>query len=235
MSKCERTASDEAAPLRWTPRALVRRQCCPTGNYEFIEPPVVERSMAYRYVGGEPPVLGEIDEPPLSERTAWHEAGHAVLGHAFGIVIEKVTILAPAHVAFVSAAGLTAMQSIAKSYAGPVGEMAYSRCWITIPVGEEEDFLARVAAFRFGGCDECRMAMIAWSAVGLDAGVEAARAVFRDGQLLALRLGQERRIQQAIKALAAALMERPTCSGKRAASIIEPFIKFGEFKNAEKA
>lgn len=208
---------------------FVRRKCCPGGEFEFIEPAAIERSMGFQFHAETAPIIGAIDEPMPDDRVCWHEAGHAVIGHGFGAVLASVTARSPAHVEFVSSGFLLPIESIAKSYAGPVGEMALTRCWSTFGQTDEADFLARVEAFQFGGCDGCRMALAAWAAVGLPAGIDAARGVFREGQLLALRIAQERRVRQAIQVLAQELLERHTVSGKRAASIIEPFVRHGEF------
>lgn len=210
-------------------QAFVRRKCCPGGDFELVEPLEVERSLGYAFHAEAAPVLGEIEEPDPDERVCWHEAGHAVIGHGFGAVLASVTVRSPAHVEFVSSGFLLPVESVAMSYAGPVGEMARTRCWSTFDEADEADFLARVEAFQFGGCDGCRMALAAWAAVGLPAGIDAARGVFREGQLLALRIAQERRVRQAIQVLAKELLERHTVSGKRAASIIEPFVRHGEF------
>lgn len=210
-------------------QTFVRRKCCPGGDFELIEPLEVERSLGYAFHAEAAPVLGAIEEPEPDERVCWHEAGHAVIGHGFGAVLASVTARSPAHVEFVSSGILQPVESVAMSYAGPVGEMALTRCWSTFGQADEADFLARVEAFQFGGCDGCRMALAAWAAVGLPAGIDAARGVFREGQLLVLRIAQERRVRQAIQMLAQELMERHTVSGKRAASIVEPLVRHGEF------
>ena len=213
---------------------FVRRICCPGGSVSFIEPTDIKTSMAYRYRSTPAPVLEEIDdEPPTCERTAWHESGHAVIGHALGAEVEMVTIRAPARVVYAPGGELTPIQKIARSHAGPVGEMARVQCWCSGWPEDADEYLLRVQAFEFGGCDQCNMALEAWRAVGIISPIDAAREVMLAGQALALKLGQRRDVQQAIRALAAQLMEHGTISGKRAHSIIEPFVSFGEFKNDE--
>lgn len=128
---------------------------------------------------------------------------------------------------------LSAPMRIAIDFAGAIGEMSRLRCWSTISPHDEDDYLNRIEAGSGGGCDECKMAGWAWMAVGLSAGKSAAQEVFRNGQRLALNIGQRRVVQQAIRALAAALMEKHTMTGKEAHEIIEKYIKFGELKNAE--
>lgn len=216
-----------------SPPKLVRRPCCPGGSTSFIEPPDIETSMAYRYRSTPAPVLEELDEPPPDERTAWHEAGHAVLGHAFGITIEIVTVTAPARVVFASTEGLSAAQEVAKSFAGYVGEMAHTQFWRSPYPEDGDEYLHRVETFQFGGCDGCQMAMVAWREVGLSAGIAAAREVFRAGQRLALTIGQRREVQMAIRALAASLMETNTIAGPEAHAIIEPYVKNGDLANAK--
>lgn len=212
---------------------LVRRPCCRTGTMSFIEPPDIERSMSNIFLGEPLPATEEVDDPPPCERTAWHEAGHAVIGHALGFVIDMVTVRAPARVVYAPDHNALALHEIARSHAGPVGEMARLRCWSSGWPEDADEFLERVHAFQFGGCDGCQKAMNAWRAVGLDAGIDAARDVFRAGEALALRLGRQQPIWLAIRSLAEELMREHTLSGKRAHSIVEPFVKFGEFKNVE--
>ncbi|MBI1620804.1 hypothetical protein [Aquamicrobium zhengzhouense] len=184
--------------------------------------------------GREPlPVIEELDEPPPDERTAWHEAGHAVIGHALGFAIDMVTVREPARVVYSPSYNASALHEIARSHAGSVGEMARLRCWSSGWPEDADEYLERVHAFQFGGCDGCQQAFAAWAAVGINSPIEEARKILREGQALALRLGQSRPVWLAIRALAAELMREHTLSGKRAHSIAEPFVKFGEFKNVE--
>lgn len=212
---------------------LVRRQCCRSGTYSFIEPPDIERSMSNIFLGEPLPATEEVDDPPPEERTAWHEAGHAVIGHALGFAIDMVTVRAPARVVYAPDHNAPALHEIARSHAGPVGEMARLRCWSSGWPEDADEYLERVHAFQFGGCDGCQQAFAAWAAVGINSPIEEARKILREGQALALRLGQQRPIWLAIRALAEELMREHTLSGKRAHSIIEPFIRYGEHNNAE--
>lgn len=215
------------------PTKLVRRACCRSGTYSFIEPPDIERSMSASFGRDPLPVIEEVDEQPPCERTAWHEAGHAVIGHALGFAVDMVTVRAPARVVYSPNHDSSALHEIARSHAGPVGEMAKLRCWNSGWPEDADEYLRRVHAFQFGGCDGCQMAFAAWKAVGINSPIDDARKVMLEGQALALRLGQQRPVWLAIRALAAELMESHTLSGKRAHSIIEPYVKFGEFVNAD--
>src|SRR5690606_30927335 len=116
------------------------------------------------------------------------------------------------------------LHEIARSHAGYVGEMAWRRFWSTgWPVACDE-YLERVKALTFGGCDDCQMAFTAWKAVGIRAPIEDAREVMMKGQRLALEIGQRRDVQNAIRALAAALMEQHTLTSADAHEIIEKYI-----------
>jgi hypothetical protein len=98
---------------------------------------------------------------------------------------------------------------------------------------DEADYLSRVRAFKFGGCDECQMALTAWTANGLDAGIDAARAVFREGQLLALRLLDRRDVRAAISALADRLSEGEIVDGATCHLLLEQHLMFGSLQLQE--
>lgn len=215
------------------PPRLASRPCCPGGARVFLEPPDVEESIAYRVNGHRPEATGEVDDTPPAVTTAWHEAAHAVFGHGFGMRIDSIRIRQPAMVKFSHGNNLAAPMRIAVDFAGAIGVMSRIRCWSTISVDDEDDYLARIEAGLGGGCDECGMARWAWLSVGLSAGRSAAREVFRAGQRLALTIGQRRDVQSAIRALAAALMEHHTMTGAEAHAVIENYINFGELAHAE--
>lgn len=212
---------------------LVRRPCCRSGTASYIEPPDIARSMSATFGRDPLPIIEELDEPPIEERTAWHESGHAVVGYSLGYTLDMVTVRAPARVVYMPDHDTPAVHRIARSHAGPVGEMARLRCWNSGWPDDADEFLERVHAFQFGGCDGCQAAFAAWAEVGINSPIELAREVMLHGQALALRLCQQRPVWLAIRALAEELMRENTLSGKRAHSIIEPYVKFGEFVNAE--
>lgn len=217
-------AADEAA------HKFVRRPCCPGGAKFYLEPPDVDEAIAYRVKGKRPEAAGEVDYTPPAESTAWHEASHAVFGHAFGMPVDTIRICKPAMVKFHRGNNLAAEMRIAIDFAGAVGEMSRLRCWSTISPDDEDDYLSRIEAGLGGGCDECGMARWAWMSVGLSAGKVAAREVFRAGQLLALSIGRRRDVLAAIRALAAALMEHHTMTGAEAHAVIEPYVQFGSLR-----
>lgn len=212
---------------------LVRRKCCSSGAKFYLEPPDVDEAIAYRVKGERPAPAGVVEDTPPSESTTWHESAHAVFGHAFGMTIDTIRVSKPALVKFHRGNNLAAEMRIAIDFAGAVGEMSRLRCWSTISPDDEDDYLSRIEAGLGGGCDECGMARWAWMSVGLSAGKSAAQEVFRAGQRLALDIGQRREMQQAIRALAAALMEKQTLAGPDAHTIIGRYIEFGELANAK--
>lgn len=154
----------------------------------------------------------------------------AGIGHALGFTIELVTVRAPARIVYPPARDVYAVHEIARSHAGPVGEMARLRCWSSGWPEDADEYLERVHAFQFGGCDGCKQAFAAWAEVGINSPIEQARKVMREGQALALRIGQQRPVWLAIRALAAELMEHQTLTGAEAHAIIETYVKFGEFE-----
>jgi len=108
-------------------------------------------------------------------------------------------------------------------------------CRITLGVDDEPDYLRRVRAFKFGGCDECQMALVAWTAYGLEAGIEAARAVFREGQLLALRLLDCRDVRTAIGALGDKHAEGAIVDGTTRYDLIERHLSFGSLRQSQES
>ncbi|WP_309774783.1 hypothetical protein [Nitrobacter vulgaris] len=91
----------------------------------------------------------------------------------------------------------------------------------------------RVRQLSFGGCDECQMALTAWTANGLDAGIEAARAVFREGQLLALKLLYSRAVRTAISSLADKLSEGEIIDGATCHDLIEKHLPFRSLRQSK--
>lgn len=119
------------------------------------------------------------------------------------------------------------VERIAVLWAAPAAEAATLNRRITLSVLDESDYLSRVRTFKFGGCDECKMALTAWTASGLDAGIEAARTVFREGQLLALRLLDRCDVRAAINALADKLSEGQIVDGATCHDLLDQHLSFG--------
>jgi hypothetical protein len=115
-------------------------------------------------------------------------------------------------------------------WAAPAAEAAANRCRITLGVDDELDYLNRVRQLSFGSCDECTMALTAWTSNGLDAGIEAARAVFREGQLLALKLLDRRDVRTAISALADKRSDGEIVDSATCHDLFEQHLMFGSLQ-----
>jgi hypothetical protein len=179
------------------------------------------------------PIISEIEEAAIDQSTCTHEAAHAVMAHGFGQRISTVSAAPPARVIYATPCASSPVERIAVLWGAPAAEAAANSCRITLGVDDELDYLTRVRALKFGGCDECQMALTAWTANGLDAGIEAARAVFREGQLLALKLLDRRDVRAAISALADKLAEGEIVDGATCHELLEQHLMFGSLQLQE--
>jgi hypothetical protein len=179
------------------------------------------------------PVIAEIETATIDQSTCIHEAAHAAVAHGFGQRIATASAVPPAQVIYATPCASSPAERIAVLWAAPAAEAAANRCRITLGVDDESDYLTRVRAFEFGGCDECKMALTAWTANGLDAGIDAARAVFREGQLLALKLLDRRDVREAINALADKLAEGKIVDGATCHELLEQHLMFGSLQFQE--
>lgn len=210
---------------------LVQRACCGTGlsrRRGYVAPP--DAMVAYDLASTNGPVIAEIEEAAIDRSTCTHEAAHAVLAHGFSIKIESASAAPPARVIYANPCTSSPVERIAILWAAPAAEAAAMNCRITLSTLDEADYLNRVRAFKFGGCDECKMALTAWTANGLEAGIEAARAVFREGQLLALKLLDRRDVRAAISAFADKLAEGEIVDGETCHGLIENHLAFGSLR-----
>jgi hypothetical protein len=213
---------------------LVQRACCGSGvsrRRGQIAPTNVEVSFDIAGVNG--PIISEIEDHQIDRSTCTHEAAHAVFAHGFSLRIASASAKPPAQVIYSTPCALSPVERVAVLWSGPAAEAAANRCRITLGVDDESDYLTRVRAFEFGGCDECKMALTAWTANGLDAGIEAARAVFREGQLLALKLLDRRDVRTAITALADKLSEGEIVDGATCHELLEHHLMFGSLQLQE--
>jgi hypothetical protein len=170
------------------------------------------------------------EPPPPREDVAWHEASHAVAYHAFDGEIESVTVVNQPQVV-----GATDPPSLPDKLvmllAGPAAQALYHRQHVTLQENELADYAERVDDVVFGNCDHCRAMLVATVHAIKTDGNRA--AIFRAGERRANEFVRRRPVWLAIRALAGKLMEHHTIAGPEAHVIIEQYVKFGEFVNAE--
>jgi hypothetical protein len=179
------------------------------------------------------PIISEIEDHQIERTTCIHEAAHAVFAHGSSIKIESASAAPPARVIYAMPCTSSPVERIAILWAAPAAEAAALNRRITLSLLDESDYLSRVCAFEFGGCDECKMALTAWTATGLSAGIDAARAVFREGQLLALKLLDRCDVRAAINALADKLAEGAIVDGATWHELIERHLPFGSLRQSQ--
>jgi hypothetical protein len=210
---------------------LVQRACCGSGvsrRRGQITPSNVDVSFDIAGVNG--PIIAEIEDHQIERTTCIHEAAHAAFAHGFSLRITSASATPPAQVVYATPCEPSPVERIAILWAAPAAEAAANRCRITLGVDDELDYLNRVRQLSFGSCDECTMALTAWTSNGLDAGIEAARAVFREGQLLALKLLDRRDVRTAISALADKRSDGEIVDGATCHDLLEQHLMFGSLQ-----
>ncbi|KQT48942.1 hypothetical protein ASG43_08905 [Aureimonas sp. Leaf454] len=129
---------------------------------------------------------------------------------------------------------LSAVQKIALAYFGEIGEQSDDRRYCPLSKDSEAEYLGRIQCFRFGSCDFCRMAAVAWQEVGLGAEYADAVAVLRAGQTFAFQVKETPQVRMAIHRLARVLTDERQVDGERAHSIINDLLEFGALTAAGK-
>lgn len=214
-----------------TKRKLAHRACCAAGAARgrgWVVPDDVD--VAYGLASTNGPILARIDDAEVDRSTCVHEAAHAAIAHGFGQRIASASAMPPAQVCHANPSQASPVERIAELWAAPAAEAAAMHRRITLGIDDEADYLERVRKLEFGGCDGCSMALVAWSAHGLNAGIDAARAVLREGQLLALELLDRRDVRAAIRALADKLEEGEIVSGEACHELLERHLPFGSLR-----
>lgn len=197
------------------------RACCKRPAGAVVS--TADEPRDYFMNGDTAPVLAVLTEPPSgSDDTAWHEAGHAVVAHAFGAAHQRIELDGQAHVAGI--APLSGTAAIAVSLAGLAAQRAYFRTIATLHDHELDEFFERVDTLHMGGCDECRAALHATACADLDDSDR--RTIFRTGERLANELIARRDIRDAIRTLAAELIGRRSIRGTDAREVIDRFVGF---------
>ena len=205
------------------------RACCRRGGGAFLSTPDAPRDTDRS--GAELPLVATLHEPPApQEDIAFHEAAHAVAYHAYSGTVDSVTIANQPHVCGASAPP-NLPDRIVMLLAGPAAQAAYHGQRRTLYEHELADYVARVGDVVFGNCDNCRAVLVATVHAGKTCGDRG--AIFREAERRANDFVRLPAVRSAIRALAAALMTQHTIAGADAHAIIEPFVKFGELKNAE--
>ncbi|CAN7613941.1 hypothetical protein LJR030_001510 [Rhizobium sp. LjRoot30] len=207
----------------------VLRACCPAGQERaqgYLASPDGDVT-GFGYTNCSGPAVGVV-EHFIEERTAWHEAAHAVIGYLAGWPIISVSIVPPERVVFaIRSSEREPWLRMVGALAGGAGEDARIGWFLDEPADSVNDFVSRAYDFCGGQCDGCRAATAAWQIVGFSASQNAAADQWRAAETEARRLCALPRVRAAIEDLANALMAAGTLTGEGVAAIISKNIKFG--------
>lgn len=213
------------------------RACCRSqANSVRVLEPAVQRD------GSPSPYTGDIIEaveaepPPPNPAIACHEAGHAVVDHAFGKRIEYVRVGGADNYEKVATGGrkLSPRESAIVFMAGDLAAN-WCRRWVVRPYDEE--VLQRIEALKaceIGRCDPCLLLFCMSMMLG-DAPPASYLALFREIEVQTLEIIQRPAVVRAVRAVADCLMEAGTLDGEAVHAVIEPFIPFGSIALGEPA
>lgn len=210
-----------------TPASIIRA-CCPAGadlGRGYISGGESD-APGYGYTGRPGPEIATIRHEP-SERVAWHEAAHAVVGFLFGWPIASVSIKPPECVRF-DVTNREPWARMVGALAGGAGEDARAGWLYYEPSESIEDFVARAHALCGGGCDGCRAALAAWQIVGISASQDAAADQWRAAEFEARRICNQPKVRTAIEQLADRLMASPSMEGDAVHALLAKNLTFGE-------
>lgn len=188
----------------------------------------------FGYTSTPGPPLGEI-EHEISERVAWHEAAHAVVGFMAGWPIKSVSIVPPERVEFstLAAEARDPRLRMVVALAGGAGEDARVSWFFDEPNESVADYVERAFNFCGGNCDGCRAAMAAWQIVGVSSPPVAAENQWRAAETEVRRICSQPHVRQAVAELVGVLMASPRIDGAKAESIMTTHVKFGELAGKE--
>lgn len=176
----------------------------------------------------------EIDdqfEGRIKERTAWHEAAHAVVGFLAGWPLKSVSVSPLERVEFdYLGADREPWMRMVCALAGGAGEDARVSWYLDEPPESIGDYVERAYNFCGGQCDGCKAAMAAWQIVGFASSRGAAADQWRAAELEARRLCARADVKAAIAELVGALVDSPKMDGKDAEKILARHVRFGELK-----
>src|SRR5690606_11391595 len=106
------------------------RACCKRPATAFYSSPDLPRD-TFRN-GDVAPVIAVLDEPPPPEEAVgFHESGHAVVFHAYGVPIDSITVSGQAHVD-ADTMQLPLPERAMMYMAGPAATDAYHGWWTTL-------------------------------------------------------------------------------------------------------
>lgn len=208
---------------------FVLRACCRAGRERrrgYVARSDDNEAIAFGHTGKPGSQVAEV-EHEVSERTAIHEAAHAVIGHGLGSTIQSVSVVPPECVRFAPGCDLTPFARVVRALAGGAGEDTRAGWRYRAPDTEVADFIARTFEFQGGGCDGCTAALCAWAVVGINAESAAAAAIWRAGDDAAAELLARPDVRAAVAELADALMDSHRLEGATAHQIIEKHLQAG--------
>lgn len=166
-----------------------------------------------------------IEAAPINIETAWHEAGHAVVGTHEGFELEEVRIIHPCASLWApwGERSFSVGQVVREALAGDIAERWRDRL---VHRASDDDLMFFVRAVRAntgGGCDGCYAFrhIVAVRPDWNDCGI---LQLFRTIEAEAIEIVTSRPVTAAIRAVAAQLMLTPTMSGDDVRAIIQKFF-----------
>lgn len=166
--------------------------------------------------------------------TAWHEAGHAVVGIGFGMIPIEIAAAYFGYVRWKTEAP-TVDAHIVMTMAGDFAADMMLR-WENRPIDAElKPFLSMIREPAGGGCDRCLILRSLVARHGIRSADEAVLSDYRQLEVRTLEILHQSRVRAAIRAVAAALIKSGRLSGEEAVAIAGAHIAPGELAKAEKS
>jgi hypothetical protein len=173
----------------------------------------------------------ELEPDPV---TAWHEAGHAVVGIGFGMVPVEITAAYLGYVRWKTQAP-SVDAHIVMTMAGDFAADMMRR-WEIRPIDAElKPFLSMIREPAGGGCDRCLILRTLVGRHGIQSSDEAVLSDYRQLEVRTLEILRRSRVRAAIRAVAAALMKSGHLSGEEAVAIAGAHVAPGELSETEKS
>lgn len=181
---------------------------------------------------GQAQVLPEPSTRPAEwhPASAWHEAGHCVVGVIAGRGIESATIVGQPQVNIVRITSEHRL-SAAVAMAGDIAAAWERRTIVRRFDAQWQEPISRVAwrAAKCGGCDDCRLAQQALLANDLDEA--AALGWLRETERRVIEAVTSYPVSRAVAAVAAALREFGTISGDQIVQIAGHYLTTDECRS----
>lgn len=166
-----------------------------------------------------------IEAMPVDLATAWHEAGHAIVGELEGYRLGEIRIVHPWVTRWLTPdVPMTVRQAMRKTLAGPIAERWQRR---EIFRAHDEELLFYVHAIRDGRggrCDFCQ-AFGYIREVRPDDDDASTLSNFRAIEAETIEIVTSRPVTNAIRALAVQLIDTPVMTGDEVRALIDRFLR----------